>query len=116
MTTQEELDLLKQIDDATTAIGANVDTVVTSTGNIATTANTISTEIDALLANNAVPPAVATQLSAIGTRIASLGTSAATASSTLAAQVPVLEAIATKGAGTPVPVPVPEPPVVPPVV
>jgi len=106
MTSQEELALLKAIDDATTTIGGNVQKVANDVQTISAAAGQISTEIDQLLANSNVPSDVADALNALKTKSDALQTAAKASSDALDAQVPVLQGIATKGAGTPVPVPV----------
>lgn len=112
-TEQQALDALKKIDTATTAIAANVQTVSTTTTTIATGLGNVSTEIDNLLAalkNAGVSQAVIDSVTALGTKVDTLQTASQGASDALAAQVPVLEAIAAKGVTNPVPVPPPPPP------
>lgn len=97
MATQEqESAALQRIDDATSAIASNLTTV-------SDTISTIGTEVDALVAAQqaaGVPQAILDQTTALGDKLSA-------ASSALAAQVPVLQAIASKGSANPVPVPVP---------
>ena len=91
---------LAKIDAATTKTAANIQIV-------ADTDQKISDEIDAFLA--AAPPgtvitdAQVASLQALGDRVQA-------SSDALDAQVPVLQAIAAKGAANPVPVPVPPAP------
>lgn len=98
-TEQQITDALTKIDAATTKIAGNV-------GTVATTLQTVSDEMDALekaLASAGVSDALVAQASSLGDRVQA-------ASDALDAQVPVLQAIATKGAANPVPVPPPAPP------
>ena len=95
---------LNRIDAATTAIAANLQIV-------SDTNATISTDVDTLvtaLQNAGVSQTLVDQANALGDK-------AQASSDTLAAQIPVLQAIAAKGVLNPVPVPVPAPTVVPPV-
>lgn len=97
-TEQQVVDALNKIDAATTKVATNLTVVAQVT-------QTISDEMDALetaLQNAGVPQALVDQASALGDR-------AQAASDALDAQVPVLQAIATKGVINPVPV---TPPVV----
>jgi|ERR1035437_5969656 hypothetical protein len=90
---------LQKIDAATTATAANLQIV-------SDTDATISTELDALVAalkNAGVSQALVDQADALSTKVQA-------SSDTLAAQIPVLQAIAAKGVLNPVPVPVPAPP------
>lgn len=95
---QQEIDALNKIDAATTAIATNLTTQ-------AGVVQTISDEVDALVAaqtNAGVPQAIIDQTTALADK-------AQAAADALNAQVPALQAIATKGASNPVPVPVPTP-------
>lgn len=96
---QLEIDALNKIDAATTQIAA---TLTTQAGVV----QTISTEVTALVAAQqaaGVPQAIIDQTTALATK-------AQAAADALTAQVPTLQAIATQGAGNPVPVPVPAAP------
>ncbi len=115
MNQTEELALLKDIDSNTTLVGANVQKVADNVQVIATTAGTISTEMDDLLAkvtagNGEVTPEVVNQLTSMRDRMTGLATASQSSSDALDQQVPVLNAIATKGAAQPIPIPVPAPP------
>ena len=95
-TEQDVVAALQKIDAATTKIAANVQ-------GEANTIQTISDEIDALiskLSNAGVSQALLDEATALAEKTQA-------ASDALDAQVPVLQAIATKGANNPVPVPVP---------
>lgn len=96
---QLEIDALNKIDAATTQIAA---TLTTQAGVV----QTISTEVTALVAAQqaaGVPQSIIDQTTALATK-------AQAAADALTAQVPTLQAIATQGAGNPVPVPVPAAP------
>lgn len=113
MTDQEVLDALKAIDTATTTVATNVDLIAKNTANIATLGTTIDGEVKALLTlaqQSGVPQNVQDAITALSAKTAKLQTDAQAASDAAAAQVPVLQAIATEGATNPVPVPVPPPP------
>lgn len=102
-TEQQVIDALAKIDTATNAIASNVST-------IASGLNTVSGEVDALVAalkNAGVSDALVAQATALGDK-------ASAAADALAAQVPVLNAIAAKGVLNPVPQPPPPPPPPPP--
>ncbi len=97
-TEQQVVDALNKIDAATTKVAGNLTVVAQVT-------QTISDEMDALetaLQNAGVSQALVDQASALGDRTQA-------ASDALATQIPVLQAIASKGVLTPVPV---APPVV----
>ena len=103
MATQAEIEAaLAKVDAATNKLASNVQL-------IADTDQKISDEIDAFLkaapVGTVITDAQAAQLQAIADR-------AQATSDASDAQVAVLQAIAAKGAGNPVPVPVPAPPVV----
>ena len=106
MKQQEQLDILNALNDATNTIGVNVSTVATNVVAIGTAAVTISQEMDALLTQSAndVPAPVASALSGLRDRIAALAPQAQSVAEQAAAQVPVLEAIASKGASNPIPI------------
>lgn len=108
--------LLTKIDTATTAIGNNVQSIASNVNALGTTASQISSEVDTLVAgmqNAGVSQALIDQATAVGTKMDTLAGSASDTATATSNLVPVLSAIATKGAGNPVPVPVPVP--VPPV-
>lgn len=89
---------LAKIDAATTKIATNIQTE-------AAVIQTISDELDALVAagpGQGIPAEFLTKLTAVAN-------GAQASSDALDAQVPVLQAIAAKGATNPVPVPVPPP-------
>jgi hypothetical protein len=120
MTEQEFGAVLQKVDLATTHIGENTTAIAGTVDSMATLEasngqilETISSEIDTLLANN---PGISQSLSDAVTAIQAKVDNAKAASDTLKmasdavkaqldAQVPALQAIATKGAGSPVPVP-----------
>lgn len=114
VTDQEVKALLDKIDVTTNKIGDNLTTVAAAQTNEANVIQTISDEIDALVANqgtNGISAETAAQLQAIADRLqTSSDNSDATAAAT-SAQVTTLQAIAAKGAPV-VPAP-PPPPVVP---
>jgi len=95
---QQEIDALNKIDAATTQIAANLTAQ-------AAVVQTISDEVDTLVAAQqaaGVPQAIIDQTVALANK-------AQQAADALQTQVPVLQAIATKGSANPVPVPVPTP-------
>jgi ABC-type transporter Mla subunit MlaD len=95
--------VLQKIDAATTKTAANLQI-------IADTDQKISDEIDAFLA---AAPAGTVLTDAQATQLQSLADRLQANSDATDAQVPVLQAIAAKGAGNPVPVPPPAPPATP---
>jgi hypothetical protein len=110
---QDALDALKLIDDATTAVGANLTAISVNTQSIASVATTIDGEVKSMLAQlgnvSGVPQSVIDKLSALSTKATAMNTAAQAATDALAAQVPVLEAIASEGASNGVPLPPPPP-------
>lgn len=114
MTQQEELALIQEIDAATTGIANNVDALATTQAKNSELLQTISNEVDQLLTGNPdVPAPVVDALQALRGRLNQARTASDAVTAGLNAQVPVLEAIASKGAKNPVPVPVPPPPPIP---
>lgn len=107
--------LLTKIDAATTQIAANVQSEADSLTNVSTTVAAIGTDVDALQAALAAALAAGTGVSqalldqATALQSKTQGASDALQASTdnLAALVPVLTGIASKGAINPVPIPVP---------
>lgn len=95
---QLELDALKKIDDATTAIATNV---TTQAGVVSTIASEVADLVAAQQAEG-VPQPIIDQTSALADRLKA-------AADALNNQTPALQAIATAGASNPVPVPVPTP-------
>ena len=99
LTQEQEAALLQKLNDATNKLATNI-------GAIGTVTQTVSDEIDAFLVAN--PPGTVltdAQVTALQANADKLQA----ASDASDAQVAALQAIATKGAGNPVPVPVPPP-------
>jgi uncharacterized phage infection (PIP) family protein YhgE len=110
--TMELKDALAAIDAATTKIAANVEVQATALQTQANTIQTISDEMDALelaLKNAGVPQELIDQANGLASKTQAASDAMDTQVTALQAQVPVLQAIAAKGATNPVPVPVPEP-------
>jgi hypothetical protein len=107
------LDDLDQIDQATNAMAINQTAIANNVSAIGALANTISTDVDLLLASVKVTPGVSQTLidkvTAIQGKTTVLAAGADATAQAAAALVPVLNGIASKGAPAPVPVPVPEP-------
>lgn len=108
---QATQDLLKKLDDTTNKIGDNVIIIAATTQTIADTDQTISTELDTLIANAAAngntPPDVLAAFQAAADKLQGNSDKADAAVVALQAQVPVLQGIAAKGAPV---VPAPPPP------
>lgn len=111
---QATQDLLKKLDDTTNKIGENVTAIATATQAIADTDQTISNELDTLIANAAAsgntPADVLNAFQAAADKLQGNSDKADAAVVALQAQIPVLQGIAAKGAPV-VPV-APAPPVV----
>lgn len=110
---QEALDALKAIDDATTAVGVNLTAISVNTQSIASVATTIDDEVKSMLAQlgnvGGVPQSVLDGLTSLSGKATAMKTAAQAATDALAAQVPVLEGIASEGASNGVPLPPPPP-------
>ena len=116
-TEQQVADALRQIDTATTKIAGNVQAIADAETTQSTVIQTISTEVDALVAalqNAGVSQALIDQATALGTKADAAATASDAAAANAAALVPVLQAIASKGVSNPVPVQPPPPPPPPP--
>ena len=114
VTDQEVKAVLDQVDVATNKIAANLTGVAAAQTTEADVVQTISNEIDALVANqgtNGISQATADQLTAIANRLQTSSDNSDAIAAATTAQVPTLQAIAAKGA--PVVPPPPPPPVVP---
>lgn len=110
MTDAELQVLLGKVDATTTKIGTNLTAVATAQAAEADTVQTISNEIDTLIAGG-ISADSATKLQNIADRLQASSDNSDTITAAIQAQVPVLTAIAEKGAPV-VPAP-PPPPVVP---
>jgi hypothetical protein len=110
VTTQEERDLLTTVDQATTAIGNNVQVIANNVTTASSVISIISDEMDQLIANSNVPTDIVSQLTSLRDKSQAAAAALDASTSALTAQVPALQAIATKGASNPVPVPPPPPP------
>lgn len=111
VTDQEVKAVLDKVDATTTKIGSNLDAVAAAQTNEANVIQTISDEIDTLVANqgsNGISTATAAQLQAIADRLQTSSDNSDKIAAATAAQVPVLTAIAAKGAPV-VPPPPPAP-------
>lgn len=112
MTDAEVLAVLNQVDATTTKIGANLDTVAAAQASEANVVQSISDEIDALVAGqgaNGISDATAAKLTDIANRLQTSSDNSDKVTAAIQAQVPVLTAIAAKGAPV-VPAPPPPPP------
>lgn len=101
MTDQEVKALLNKVDVTTTNIGTNLAAVATAQTNEANVIQSISDEVDALVANagsNGISPATAAQLQGIADRLQTSSDNSDAIAAATNAQVPVLTAIAAKGA------------------
>lgn len=114
LTDAEVKAVLDKVDVTTTKIGTNLTAVAAAQAAEASTVQTISDEIDTLVKNQAasgISDATAAQLTAIADRLQTSSDNSDAITAAINAQVPVLTAIAEKGAAT-VPDP-PPPPAVP---
>lgn len=111
MTDQEFAVILTRVDDVTTKIGSNVSIIATSVGESADLQKTIADEVRALVASqksNGVSEAIVNQTQALADRLQASSDALDLQAQSLAAQIPVLQAIASQGSAN-VP-PAPEPP------
>lgn len=111
MTDAEVKVVLTGIDATTTKISSNLDTVASVQQSEADTIQTISNEVDALVANaanNGISPETATQLQGIADRLQASSDKSDATVTAIKDQVPVLVGIAAKGAPV-VPAPPPAP-------
>lgn len=103
MTDQEVKDVLTKVDATTTKISTNLDAVAAAQASEATTVQSISDEIDRLVANagtNGISTATASLLQGIADRLQTSSDNSDKITAAIQAQVPVLVAIAAKGAPT----------------
>jgi 50S ribosomal subunit-associated GTPase HflX len=111
MTDQEVKAVLDKVDATTTKIGSNLDAVAAAQASEASVVQDISDEIDALVAkgaNSGVSPETASLLTSIADRLQASSDNSDKITAAIQAQVPVLSAIAAKGAPV-VPTPPPSP-------
>jgi len=116
-TEQQVAAALTSIDAATTKIGSNLSVIADTQAAQGAVISTISTEVDTLvtaLQNAGVSQAIIDQATAISDKASTAASTSDTLVTALQAQIPVLQAIATKGVVNPVPVEPPPPPPPPP--
>lgn len=112
VTDAEVLAVLNQVDATTTKTASNLDSISAAQATEAGVIQTISDELDALVANqgsNGISDATAAVLTGIANRLQTSSDNSDKIVAATQAQIPTLQAIAAKGAPT-VPPPPPPPP------